>query len=157
MCLVVFFIFHPFLAPLVCRWDPNVEVDEFNRRQGRGGWVAIRSFEIDSGAYFMNLLWDYFNTDGLYRPETLIGETLVHDAVSHCALLSCAFNAIQCSKVLIPPNRHNQVSHMVDTYIVEQRHMEHSPYLAHDLPNGGKGNPVKYTGSVAPGLPPIRT
>ena len=65
-----------------CRWDPNTEVNEFNRRQGRGGWVAIRSFEIDSGAYFMNLLWDYFKTPGLYRPEALISETLIHDAVS---------------------------------------------------------------------------
>jgi len=101
-------------------WDPNVEVDEFNRRQGRGGWVAIRSFEIDSGAYFMNLLWDYYNTDGLYRPDALISETLIHDAVSQ----------------------------MVSTYITEQHHSAQSPYLAFDLPNGGRGKPESYTGMV---------
>lgn len=29
----------------------------------------------------MNLLWDYYNAPGLYRPGDLIKETIIHDAV----------------------------------------------------------------------------
>jgi len=101
-------------------WDPSADVDENNRQQGRGGWVAIRSFEVDSGAYFMNLLWDYYRTPHLYRPEEFLSESLIHDAVSH----------------------------MVNTYITEQHHPDRSRYLARGLPNRGKGSAVNYTGMV---------
>jgi Metal-independent alpha-mannosidase (GH125) len=51
------------------------------RQLGRGGWVWTRNFELDSLAYFFNLLWNYHATPGLWRPGQLLEETIVHDAV----------------------------------------------------------------------------
>jgi hypothetical protein len=39
---------------------------------GRGGWVASRTYELDSGAYFFQQIYDYYVADDLYRPETLL-------------------------------------------------------------------------------------
>jgi Metal-independent alpha-mannosidase (GH125) len=67
---------------------------------GRGGWVGTRNYELDSGAYFFTQLWDYYVTKDLYRPESLLDDALIFDAVNV----------------------------MVDVWIVEQRHDELSPY-----------------------------
>lgn len=37
---------------------------------------------LDSGAYFLNLLWNWFLTPGLYRPELLLEEPLIFDAAN---------------------------------------------------------------------------
>ena len=52
-----------------------------DRILGRGGWVWTRNFELDSSAYYFNLLYNYYVTPGLWGPEQLLNETLVHDAV----------------------------------------------------------------------------
>lgn len=56
-------------------WPPEMQ------RIGRGGWVASRNFELDSGAYFMHLLANYVSTPGIYDPSALLRDTRVHDAV----------------------------------------------------------------------------
>ena len=40
-----------------------------------------RNFELDSSAYFFNLLYNYAVTPGVWAPEQLLNSTLVHDAV----------------------------------------------------------------------------
>jgi meiotically up-regulated gene 157 (Mug157) protein len=50
-------------------------------RAGKGGWTAERKYELDSGAYFINLLHNYMHTPGLYDPERLLLEPALHDAV----------------------------------------------------------------------------
>lgn len=69
-----------------------------NQVIGRGGWVGTRNCELDSGAHFFAQLWDYFVVDGLCRPEPLLDDPLVFDAVNL----------------------------MVDAWIVEQHHDEKS-------------------------------
>ena len=81
-------------------WSPNHPHDSVCCGAGRGGWVATRNFEVDSGAYFISLLWNYYRTPGLYAPERLLNETVVHDAVAA----------------------------MINTWRIEQRHEEQSPY-----------------------------
>lgn len=48
---------------------------------GRGGWVWERKYEVDSGAYFMNLLWNFYNTPGLFNGKQLLMDSRIHDAV----------------------------------------------------------------------------
>jgi meiotically up-regulated gene 157 (Mug157) protein len=52
-----------------------------NACAGRGGWVATRNYEVDSGAYFINLLWNYYHTPGLWGREQVLNSSVVHDAV----------------------------------------------------------------------------
>lgn len=73
---------------------------------GRGGWVGTRNFEVDSGAYFFNLLWNYYACPDLMYVENFLGSSLIFDAVSL----------------------------MVDTWIVEQNHEKDSPYRYSELP-----------------------
>lgn len=47
---------------------------------GKGGWTAERKYELDSGAYFLNLLHNYAHTPGLFEPERLLSEPVLHDA-----------------------------------------------------------------------------
>ena len=53
-----------------------------DRVAGRGGWVGVRNFELDSGAYYLNLLWNWYLTPGLYRPDRLLEEPLIFDAAN---------------------------------------------------------------------------
>lgn len=34
---------------------------------GRGGWTGTRNYELDSGGYFMSMVWNYFETPGVRR------------------------------------------------------------------------------------------
>lgn len=77
-----------------------------------------RNFELDSLAYFLMYLWNYWTSPGLYRPEALLVEPLVHDAV------------VTVLKVLE----------------IEQHHEERSPYRYSEIPRDGLGPPTKYTG-----------
>lgn len=36
---------------------------------GRGGFVATRNYELDSGAYFLCHLYDYYVAEDIYRPD----------------------------------------------------------------------------------------
>ena len=42
---------------------PNRE----DRRTGKAGWVAERKYEIDSGAYYLSFLWNYWCTASAVR------------------------------------------------------------------------------------------
>jgi meiotically up-regulated gene 157 (Mug157) protein len=92
---------------------------------GRGGWVATRNYEVDSGAYFITQLWDYYVSD-VYRPEILLAEPIVFDAVQT----------------------------LVDTYIIEQHHERDSSYRYLELPRDGKGKETAYTGMTWSGFRP---
>ena len=108
-------------------WRHPADHNDNDRPLGRGGWVGVRNYELDSGAYFLNLLWNYANTPGLYRPEALIAEPIVFEA-AHL---------------------------MVKTWAVEQRHnASTSPYKFGELQGGGVGTPVGYTGMIWSGFRP---
>jgi hypothetical protein len=66
-----------------CRWDPTPQ-----------------PASPPSGAYFLNLLWNYAATPGLWNPAALLAEPLIHDAAAL----------------------------MLDVWSVEQHHEERSPY-----------------------------
>eukprot|EP00977_Amphora_coffeiformis_P008452 scaffold1915_cov144-Amphora_coffeaeformis.AAC.5 len=108
------------------RWIDPSKLELRDRVIGRGGWVATRNYELDSGAYFLTQLYDYYVTDGLYRPESLLQETIIFDAVELT----------------------------VDVWIVEQHHEEASPYRYFELPREGKGAPSGYTGMSWTGFRP---
>lgn len=36
--------------------------DREDRKKGKAGWVAERKYEIDSGAYYLSFLWNYWCT-----------------------------------------------------------------------------------------------
>ena len=108
------------------KWiDPNT-LQLRDRVIGRGGWVATRNYELDSGAYFMTQLYDYYVTENLYRPDQLLQEPMIFDAVML----------------------------MIDVWIVEQHHDELSPYRYFELPREGKGVPSGYTGMTWTGFRP---
>lgn len=44
---------------------------------GRAGFVGTRNYELDSGAYFIGLLWNFAATPGIRRPGTLLRQPLV--------------------------------------------------------------------------------
>lgn len=75
---------------------------------------------FSAGAFFLNLLWDYWKAENIYGRGIVLSEPLIVDAV----------------KVL------------VDTWIVEQNHNNSSPYRFVELPRAGLGSPVGYTGRL---------
>ncbi len=116
-----FFITHdPYANAFSSSWRAPAALPRAERLLGRGGWVATRNFELDSGAYFLNLLWNYYATPGIFRPETLIADPLVFDAVRL----------------------------MIDTWTVETDHETASPYRYSELPRDGLGPPTAYTGMI---------
>jgi meiotically up-regulated gene 157 (Mug157) protein len=107
-------------------WKDPKTLDVRDQVIGRGGWVSTRNYELDSGAYFMTQLYDYYLSKDLYRPEALLQEPIVFEAV----LL------------------------MVTTWIVEQHHEELSPYRYFEIPRDGLGTPTGYTGMTWTGFRP---
>ena len=104
--------------------DPEKENDE-DRYLGRGGWVGVRNYELDSGCFFISLLWDFYKS-GEYGVELLIQEPIIFDAVQE----------------------------LVDMWVVEQKHDEASPYSFPGLPNDGLGSRSGYTGMIWSGFRP---
>ena len=81
--------------------------------------MATRNYELDSGAYFLNMLWNYFSmSPPIFGAERFLNETALFDA----AML------------------------LVDTWVVEQEHEARSPYRYSELPRGGLGPASAYTG-----------
>ncbi|PNW78187.1 hypothetical protein CHLRE_09g386137v5 [Chlamydomonas reinhardtii] len=108
-------------------WAKPEALPKFDRQIGRGGWVATRNFEVDSGAYFLNLLWNYASTPGaLWGAAAFLNDSLLHDAAAL----------------------------MVDTWTLEQRHEERSPYRYAELPREGRGAASNYTGMLWSGFRP---
>lgn len=102
------------------RYKRPSKLPKSDRRLGRGGWVWNRNFELDSIAYFMNLLWNWFASDNIYAPEQLLQEPIIHDAV------------VLYLRVLQ----------------IEQHHTESSPYRYSELPNNGLGPASQVTGMI---------
>jgi meiotically up-regulated gene 157 (Mug157) protein len=107
-------------------WKDPKQFDLKDQVIGRGGFVATRNYELDSGAYYLNHLYDYYVVKGIYRPEELLEEPIVFEAIML----------------------------LIDTWIVEQRHDEQSPYRYFELPNEGKGSTTAYTGMTWTGFRP---
>ncbi len=80
--------------------------------------MGTRNYELDSGAYFIGLLWNFAVSPGIRRPGRLLREPLVHDAVAL----------------------------MLRTWALERRHEESSSYRYAELPRNGRGPPSNYTG-----------
>jgi len=93
---------------------------------GRGGWVATRNYELDSGAYFLNQLWDYYQSDPGACARLLQRDTTILDAVTA----------------------------LVEVWTVEQNHDSDSGYRYLELPNGGLGSPTAHTGMTWTGFRP---
>lgn len=109
----------PYANGFYPEWKDPVTHNDEDRKLSRGGWVGVRNYELDSGAYFLNLLWNYANTPGVYRPEALLAEPMIFDAAAL----------------------------MVKTWVVEQRHnASTSPYRFTELRPNGLGPAVGYTG-----------
>lgn len=82
---------------------------------------STRNYELDSGAYFLNLLWNLHSLPGeRYRRDAVLEDPAVFEAASL----------------------------MVDTWTVEQRHEELSMYRYSELPREGRGPPSNYTGGA---------
>jgi meiotically up-regulated gene 157 (Mug157) protein len=77
---------------------PLSQLPKHERQLGRGGWVWNRNFELDSVAYFFNFLWNYHQTASIWRPDKLLQEPTVHDAV------------VLLLKVLMIEQHHEQLS-----------------------------------------------
>lgn len=107
-------------------WHDPAKLELKQRVIGRGGWVDTRNYEVDSGAYFFTQLYDFYVAENVYRPDMLLAEPVVFEAV----LL------------------------MVQTFIVEQNHDRDSPYRYFELPKGGKGLKTVYTGMTWSGFRP---
>ena len=104
--------------------DPDKEND-LDKSLGRGGWVGVRNYELDSGCFYISLLWDFYRSEQ-YGVEFLLQEPLIFDAVRT----------------------------LVDTWIVEQNHNQSSPYRFVELANDGLGGEVAYTGMIWSGFRP---
>eukprot|EP00123_Amoebidium_parasiticum_P008515 comp18859_c3_seq1/m.20908 comp18859_c3_seq1/g.20908 ORF comp18859_c3_seq1/g.20908 comp18859_c3_seq1/m.20908 type:complete len:593 (-) comp18859_c3_seq1:362-2140(-) len=96
------------------------------RKIGRGGWVGTRNYELDSGTYFLNLLWNYYNSPDIYDPERLLSEPSIYEAANL----------------------------MADIWIIEQNHETKSKYRYMELPRGGLGPESAYTGMSWSGYRP---
>lgn len=108
-------------------WRSAAELGKVERKLGRNGFVATRNFEVDSGAYFFNTLYNYYNTPGLYNPGTLLMETIVHDAV---------------------------LAQLAAWRIEQQHGNSSSSYRYVELTNEGLGGPIAYTGMIWGGFRP---
>lgn len=42
--------------------------------------MGTRNFELDSGAYYLNLLYNYYKTPGLHAPHRLLEDTRIYEA-----------------------------------------------------------------------------
>jgi meiotically up-regulated gene 157 (Mug157) protein len=107
------------------KWKSVDSITKQERRLGRGGWTGTRNYELDSGAYFLHFLWNYY-ASGIYGPEKLVSDPLIYDAVSI----------------------------LVDTWTIEQHHEELSTYRYTELDRDGIGSKTGYTGMTWTGFRP---
>ena len=107
------------------QWRQTEDLPFVERQLGRGGWVGTRNYELDSGAYFINLLWNYYASE-VRKPDVFLSQTIIMDAVSV----------------------------LVDTWTVEQHHEDQSMYRYAELPREGKGKETGYTGLTWTGFRP---
>jgi len=106
-------------------WKDITTRTKEERRLGRGGWTGTRNYELDSGAYFLHFLWNYY-ASGIYGSEKLVSDPLIYDAVSI----------------------------IIDTWTIEQSHEKLSTYRYNELERDGKGSKTGYTGMTWTGFRP---
>ena len=108
-------------------WRDPFKENDFDRPLGRGGWVGTRNFELDSGGFYLNLLYNYWATPGIFRADYILSDPLIFEAANL----------------------------LVDVWTREQNHTaENSPYRYYEeeeeeLYNNGIGTPVGYTGKLS--------
>lgn len=117
----------PYANAYSADWRDASKLPKSDRVIGRGGFVATRNYELDSGAYFLNMLWNYHRA----RPRPFGAERFLNDTE--------LFDAAAL---------------LVKTWTVEQRHEELSPYRYSELPRGGKGPLSAFTGMSWSGYRP---
>lgn len=117
----------PYANAYSSHWRDPAKLSRADRAIGRGGWVATRNYELDSGAYYLSMLWNYHATPGIFAADRFLNETSLFDA----AML------------------------LVDTWTLEQRHENQSSYRYSELPRGGLGPAAApYTGMSWSGYRP---
>ena len=99
---------------------------------GRGRWVATRNYELDSGCYYLRLLYHMWknhnqNTDDALRSHRIDLEMYLHERV---------------------------VSLLVETWTIEQQHDLLSQYTYPELARSGKGPLANFTGMTWSGFRP---
>ncbi|KAL4425793.1 hypothetical protein ABPG75_009809 [Micractinium tetrahymenae] len=112
-----FIIQDPYANAYYLKWKDASAHSKFERLIGRGGWVATRNYELDSGAYFIQMLWNLYSLPG-YGRAALLAEPVVFEAVNL----------------------------LVDIWTIEQHHEEQSKYRYSELPREGRGPLSNYTG-----------
>lgn len=112
-----FIIQDPYANAYYLKWKEPSAHTKSERLIGRGGWVATRNYELDSGAYFIQMLWNLYSLPG-YGRTALLAEPVVFEAVNL----------------------------LVDIWTTEQHHEEKSKYRYSELPREGRGPLSNYTG-----------
>lgn len=107
------------------KWQPPSSLQKHDRILGRGGWVSTRNYELDSGAYFLHLLYDLYLLPG-YGHSALLREPVVFEAASL----------------------------LLRVWTTEQQHEAQSEYRYAELPRDGRGAPSNYTGMSWSGFRP---
>lgn len=106
--------------------DPQSWLFKDDRILGRSGWVGSRNYEMDSGAYFFNFLWNFYSAPDVYSPSLILSEPSVIHAVEL----------------------------MLDIWIIEQHHERKSTYRYSELPRNGRGPKTGFTGMSWTGFRP---
>lgn len=108
-------------------WKTENNLNNKDMELGRYGVVSTRNYEPDTGAYYLNLLYNYYMTDPpIWGRERFLNETIIRDSVLTT----------------------------LRTYRIEQEHHKKSPYRYVELGDGGIGAKVGYTGMVWGGFRP---
>ena len=107
----------PYANGFYPEWRHPAGHNDGDRPLGRGGWVGVRNYELDSGAYLLHFMYNYA-ASGVHAPEALLADPLFYDVAST----------------------------LVDVWTLEQHHEGKSTYRYSELPRGGKGTPSAYTG-----------
>lgn len=122
-----FYLLHePYANSYFRNWTDTRAMTPFHRSKNRGGYVATYNYELDSGAYFLTQLYDYYVSPALYKPEVLLEDPLIFEAVRL----------------------------LVRVWTTEQNHESDSPYRYRELKRDGRGLPTKYTGLTWSGFRP---
>lgn len=119
---------------------------------GRGGWVETRNYELDSGAYFLTQVYDYYL---IREPETTTSRHTDHEEEeeeeAELYYRSHQFFATSSSSYTLI---YDAIMVLIETWIIEQYHDTQSNYRYFELPNQGKGKATTYTGMTWTGFRP---
>lgn len=121
---------------------------------GRAGDSAHPVLLQDSGAYFLQLLWNVYATPGYDRTQ-LLREPVVFEAAS--VLVDGARCHACMPQLAVSPDRGIRLHALASwraVWTIEQHHEEKSVYRYAELPRNGLGPPCNYTGMSWSGFRP---